>query len=117
MAITILNWVFKLKLEGVIGSTSLVNKLGLPKLKHPRLYKLQLLNECGEMKITKQGKILFFISKYKDEVVCDVVPICARHLFLGHSWQYDRKVVHDRFTNCYLFVMNDKPILQRKRDK
>jgi ribosomal protein L10 len=32
------------------------------------------LNECGEVKVTKQVLIVFAIGKYSDEVMCDVVP-------------------------------------------
>ena len=35
-------------------SSILVEKLNLPTLKYPRPYNLQWLNECGEIKITKQ---------------------------------------------------------------
>ena len=35
------------------ASTLLVKKLSLPTLKHPRPYKLQWLNDCGEVRVTK----------------------------------------------------------------
>ena len=37
-----------------VVSTSLVEKLNLTILKHPRLYKLQYLNDFGEVKVNKQ---------------------------------------------------------------
>jgi hypothetical protein len=36
-----------------ITSTILIRKLNLNTLKHPKLYKLQLLNEYGEVKVYK----------------------------------------------------------------
>ena len=36
-----------------VASTLLVEKLSLPTLKHPRPYKLQWLNDCGEVRVTK----------------------------------------------------------------
>lgn len=56
-----------------VASTLLVDKLKLPTSKHPRPYKLQWLNECGEVKVNRQVLISFSIGKYKDEVLCDVV--------------------------------------------
>jgi hypothetical protein len=41
------------------------------------------LNECGEVMVNKQVLISFLVEKYKDEVLCDVVPIHASHLLLG----------------------------------
>lgn len=54
------------------------------------------MNECGEVKVTKQVVIVFAIGKYSDKVMCDVVPH-ASHLLLGHSWQFNRKAIHDGF--------------------
>ena len=45
--------------------------------------RLQWLNECGEVRVTKQVLIAFAIGKYFDEILCDVVPMHASHLLLG----------------------------------
>ena len=89
-----------------VASTSLVEKLNLNTLKHPRPYKLQWLNDCGEVKVNKQVLVSFSIGKYKDEVLCDVVPMHAGHILLGQPWQFDRHVTHDGYTNRYSFVLN-----------
>ena len=47
-----------------VGSTIMVETLGLMTLKHPRPYKLQWLNDSGEMKVNKQVLVTFRISKY-----------------------------------------------------
>ncbi|KAL4368667.1 hypothetical protein GQ457_05G021810 [Hibiscus cannabinus] len=57
--------------------------LGLETTKHPHSYKLQWLNDGGELKVTKQVLIPFSIGSYKDEVLCDVVPMHATHMLLG----------------------------------
>ena len=88
----------------------MVDKLGLPTTLHHKPYKLQWLNDSGEVRVTKQVLVAFRISKYEDEVVCDVVPMQAGHLLLGRPWQFDRRVKHDGFTNIYSFVLNQRPI-------
>ncbi|KAM7469534.1 hypothetical protein LguiA_007717 [Lonicera macranthoides] len=93
-----------------VAITTLVEKLGLPTIKHPRPYKLQWLNDSGEVRMNKQVLVSFRIGKYEDEVLCDVVPMQAGHLLLGRPWQFDRRVKHDGFTNKYSFVINQKPI-------
>ncbi|RDY10094.1 hypothetical protein CR513_05439, partial [Mucuna pruriens] len=35
------------------------------------------LNDCGDIRVTKQVLVSFSIGKYKDEVLCDVAPIHA----------------------------------------
>ncbi|KAI3465703.1 hypothetical protein Pfo_022366 [Paulownia fortunei] len=87
-----------------------MEKLALPTLKYPRPYRLQWLNNSGEIKVTKQVLVAFSIGKYEDEVLCDVVPMHACYILLGRPWQYDRHVTHDGYTNRYSFVIKKQPI-------
>ncbi|XP_070049344.1 uncharacterized protein [Nicotiana tomentosiformis] len=87
-----------------VASASLVEQLNFPTRKSPTPYRLQWLNECGELKVTKLVLIKFKIGKYHDEVWCDVVPMQACHLLLGRPWQYDREAKHDGRTNKYSLV-------------
>jgi len=41
----------------------------LPMIKQPRLYKLQWLNDSGEIRVNKQVLLAFRIGKYEDEVL------------------------------------------------
>ena len=50
----------------------------------------------------------FSIGRYKDEVLCDVVPIHASNLLLGRPWQFDRRATHDGHRNRYSFVKDEK---------
>ncbi|GKV06452.1 hypothetical protein SLEP1_g18350 [Rubroshorea leprosula] len=93
-----------------VVSTVFVEKLNLAMMKHPRLYKLQWSNDCGEIKVNEQVLVSFSIGRYKDEVLCDLVPMHVGHLLLGRTWQYDRRVTHDGFKNHYSFIMEGKTI-------
>ena len=92
-----------------VASATMVEKLGMQTSKHPRPYKLQWLNDSGEVRVNKQVLISFSIGKFKDEVLCDVVPMQVGHL-LGRPWQLDRKVKHDGFTNKYSFMHNQQTV-------
>jgi hypothetical protein len=83
-----------------VTSVTLVKKLGLNTVKHEKPYQLQWLNECGVVRVNRQVMISF-LGKYKDEVLCDIVPMHATHLLLGRPWQFDRKAKHDGFKNMY----------------
>lgn len=65
-----------------VASLLMVEKLGLPTMKHPKPYHLQWLND-GEVRVFKQVKVPFRIGHYEDEVVCDIVPMQASHVILG----------------------------------
>jgi hypothetical protein len=66
-----------------VCSTTLISKLNLCTVKHVKPYRLQWLNDSSEVKVTKQVVVPFFIRKYVDEVLCDMVPIQASHILLG----------------------------------
>jgi len=66
-----------------VASDTLVKKLNLSCIKHRKPYRYQWLNECGEVKVTKQVFITFAIGKYSNEVMCDGVPMHGSHLLLG----------------------------------
>ena len=91
-----------------VASARLVSKMKLETKPHPQPYKLQWLNEDGEMTVNRQVEVGFSIGKYEDSILCDVVPMEACHLLLGRPWQYDRRVMHDGFTNKFTFVHNDR---------
>ncbi|XP_051152721.1 uncharacterized protein LOC127266509 [Andrographis paniculata] len=89
--------------------TNVINDLAVKRLNlrinlHPRPYKLQWLNNCGEINVTKQVLVEIELQGYKDEVKCDVVPMQACHILLGRPWQFDKEVVHDGRRNRYTFT-------------
>ncbi|XP_027166359.1 uncharacterized protein LOC113766358 [Coffea eugenioides] len=86
----------------------MVDHLSLPTLRHPSPYRLQWLNESGDIKVTKQVVVSFRIEKYEDEILCNVVPMQASHILFGRPWQYDKKTTHDGFTNKYSFLHHNK---------
>jgi len=86
-----------------VASTRVVEKLALSIIFHTKPYKLQSLSAKGEIMVNKQVLINFSIGKYKDEVLCDVVPMEATHVLLGRPWQFDRHVLHDGLSNTMSF--------------
>ena len=56
----------------------------------------------------KKVPVSFSIGKYKDEVLCDVVPIYASHILLGRPWQFDRRAKQDCFKNPSSFMKDKK---------
>ncbi|XP_048630862.1 uncharacterized protein LOC125604684 [Brassica napus] len=56
----------------------MVKKLGLKTQKHPKPYRLQWLNEEGEMRVSTQVSIPLSVGRYEDEILCDVIPMEAK---------------------------------------
>lgn len=91
-----------------VVSSYLVDKLGIACMKRSTPYRLQWLNDCGEVKVNKQCMISFNVGRYEDEILCDVVPMQACHVLLGRPWQYDRDTTHHGRKNRYSLLHNGK---------
>eukprot|EP00253_Pinus_taeda_P024702 PITA_24702 len=84
-------------------SLEMVEKLGLKKIKHPTHYKVSWLQKEHQLLVHEQSEVEFSLGRYKDKVLCDIMPMDACHILFGHPWQFDRKVTHDGERNCYKF--------------
>ncbi|XP_074301520.1 uncharacterized protein LOC141632918 [Silene latifolia] len=94
-----------------VSSTTLVSKLSLPTQDHPNPYKPRWLNKGSEVRVDKQCIVSFsIVNVYKDEVLCDVVPMDACHLLLGRPWEFDRNTTHQGMDNTYSFRHNGKKV-------
>ena len=90
-------------------SSMVVDKLGLATIKHPEPYRLQWLNDSGEMKVNKQAKVKFGIDKYVDAVLCDVVPMHASHICWGsHGNLLKMPYIMGERTALYLSLMGKR---------
>lgn len=74
-----------------------VNTLSLSCARKPEsssnLTKVAWFMEGGDILVTHQCLVKFYIDKDRDEVRCDVVPLEVCHILLGRPWQYDRKPI------------------------
>ncbi|KAL4341138.1 hypothetical protein GQ457_08G028220 [Hibiscus cannabinus] len=90
------------------ASTFTIEKVRLETIEHPNPYKLLWLNDEGELKVTRQVRVLIAIRRYKEKVLCDVVPIGTSHLLLRRPWNFDKRAAHDGFSNRYSFLYERK---------
>ena len=84
-------------------ATEMVEKLGLKRLKRPTPYKVSWLQKGHQLLVNEQCEVEFHIGKYRDKVICDIMPMDVCHILLGRTWKYDRNFFHDGITNCYKF--------------
>jgi hypothetical protein len=60
--------------------------IGLTTRLHTHPYYIQWLNNSGNAKVTHTTRVRFSICTYHDYGDCDVVPMQACSLLLGHPW-------------------------------
>jgi hypothetical protein len=83
-----------------------VEKMELDTIIHLSPYRVSWLQKGHQVNVTKQCLVEFKIGGYKDEILCDVIPMDVCHLLLGRLWKYDRNVVHDGRKNTYTLEKN-----------
>jgi hypothetical protein len=86
----------------------MVEKLKLETIIHPSPYRVSWLQKGHQVNVTKQCLLEFKIGGYKDEILCDVIPMDVCHLLLRRLWQYDRNVIHDGRKNTYTLEKNGR---------
>ena len=92
-------------------SLSMIEKLGLQATTHPHPQNIQWLNHSKGLQVNSRCLISLSIRKnHRDELWCDVIPMDACHILLGHPWMHDRKVMHNGFLNTYSFSRGGKKI-------
>jgi hypothetical protein len=96
----------------------MVEKMELETTAHLNPYKVSWLQKGHQVMLSQECNVEFKIGGYKDEIMCDVIPMEVCHVFLGRPWKFDRNVIHDGKKNTYtlennchthmLFPMEDK---------
>ena len=76
---------------------------------HHNTYSLKWISNNHKLHITKQCTLKFAIlSKFVDEVICDVVPLNEFGMILGSPYLCDRKAVFYREQNQYHLIKAGK---------
>jgi hypothetical protein len=91
-------------------SVDFVAKIGLTTHLHTHPNYIQWLNNSGKAKVTHTAHVHFSIGTYHDYADCDVVPMQACSLLLGHPWEFDTNAIHHSRSNKYTLVHNRKKI-------
>jgi hypothetical protein len=86
----------------------MVENLELETVEHMIPYRVSWLQKGHQVNVTKQCLVEFKIGGYKDEILCDVIPMDVCHLLLGRPWKYDRNVIHDGRKKTYTLEKNGR---------
>jgi len=86
----------------------MVEKSGLQREKHPTPYRVSWLQKGHQVLVNEQCKVDFQIGNYKDQVICDVIPMDVCHVLLGRPWQYDRNVMYNGRENTFVLEKEGK---------
>jgi hypothetical protein len=91
-------------------SADFMAKIGLTTRLHTHPYYIQWLNNSGKAKVTHTAHVHFSIGTSHDYADCDVVPMQACSLLLGHPWEFHTDDIHYGRSNKYTLMHNGKKI-------
>jgi hypothetical protein len=91
-------------------SADFVTKIGLMTRAHTHPYYIQWCSNSGKAKVTHTACVQFSIDTYQDYADCDVVPMQACSLLLGHPWEFGTDAVHYGGANKYTLMYKGKKI-------
>ncbi|RDY13348.1 hypothetical protein CR513_01750, partial [Mucuna pruriens] len=69
------------------------------------------MGEYLSFKMYDSGSNIKVASIRLNEILCDVVPMESTYIFLGRSWQFERKVTHYGVTNKFSFVHKGNKVI------
>jgi hypothetical protein len=75
---------------------------------HPSPYRVSWLHKGHQVMVTKQCLVEFKIGGYRDEILCDVIPMDVFHVLLGIPWKYEKNSIHDGRKNTYTLEKNGR---------
>jgi hypothetical protein len=58
--------------------------------------------------VNEQCRVEFQIGNYKDQVLCDIIPMDVFHVLLGRPWQYDKNVMYNGRENKFTLEKEGK---------
>ncbi|KAA8534380.1 hypothetical protein F0562_031869 [Nyssa sinensis] len=96
-------------------STSLVQKLGLDTIPHPKPYPLGWIQKDMKLKIDRQCTFRFAITnQFIDEITCEVVPIDICQVIFGSPYLWERDAIYYRRAQKYEFSKDGKKFIVHK---
>lgn len=75
----------------------------------PHPFKVAWLNKTN-IRVTYKCKVPIQIGSYKDEILCDVLPMDVAHILSGRPWLYTLNVSHHGRDNTYTGRYHHKDI-------
>lgn len=72
-------------------SQEMAENLKLKRTKYPNPSWFQ---KGHQLLVSEQSLVSFQIGNYKDEVMCDIMPMDSWHILLGRPWQFDREAMY-----------------------
>jgi hypothetical protein len=85
-----------------------VKRLALLTTSHPQPYTIGWLLQGSDLHVSQQCRLSYDIKPYKDEVLCDVVPLEVFNALLGQPYLWKHHVVYESNPCSVIITLNMK---------
>jgi hypothetical protein len=89
-------------------SAEVIKQLALLTMPHPKPYTIGWLRQGSDLHVNQQCRLSYDIKTFKDEVLCDVVPLKFCNILLGQPYLWKRHVVYESRPCSIIFNLNKK---------
>jgi hypothetical protein len=89
-------------------SAEVFMQLSLLTMPHPHPYTIKWLRKGSDIHVSQQCRLSYDIKPFKDEVLCDVVPIEVCNVLLGQPYLWKRHVVYESRPRSVITTLNKK---------
>jgi hypothetical protein len=89
-------------------SAEIVKWLALPTTSHPQPYTIGWLRQGSDLRVSQQCQLSYDIKHFKDEVLCDVVPLEVFDVFSGQPYLWKHHVVYGSRPRSDIITLNRK---------
>jgi hypothetical protein len=89
-------------------SAEVFKRLSLPTTPHPRPYTIRWLRQGSDLCVSQKCRLSYGINPFKDEVLCDVVPLEACNVLLCQPYLWKHHVVYESRPRSVIITLNRK---------
>jgi hypothetical protein len=109
-------WVKGTPLHFIIDSRSQKNPistyffkwLAMSTMPHPQSYTIRWLCQGSDIHVNQQCRMSYSIKPFKDEVLCDVVPLEVYDVILLQPYLWKHRVVYESRPPCGIITFEEK---------
>jgi hypothetical protein len=86
-------------------ATEVVKQLGLSTTPHLQPYIIEWLRQGRDLRVSQQCRLSYDIQPFKDEVLCDVVPLDVYDVLLGQPYMRKRHAIYESRPHSVIVIL------------
>ena len=77
-------------------------------MSHPQPYTIEWLHQGSDLRVSQQCQLLYVIKPFKEEILCDVVPLKVCDVLLGQLYLWKLYRIPEAVPPCVISLISAK---------